>query len=170
MREHFREPAQLFAYQLGSALMMEHDSLAMLAALATAARSEQARDLFERHLGETRGQAARLERAYLLLDLERTPHPSPASDTLLRDSREMLKRADPALVDLLALSAALGAEHHEIATYQTLIAATSALGAAEVTELLEESLAEERRASEVLADAVRRAAHELAAVPVGGRA
>lgn len=158
MFEHFEQPKELFEYQLGSALTMEHDSLMMLRELEMAAQSEEVKHLFSHHQEETQHQIENLERAFQLLGTEPDKSPSQTTKGLMKEGTSMIAKSDPALRDSVALSAALGTEHYEIAAYESLIVATEAMGNREVQALLQENLEQEKHTSEELKECARKVA------------
>ncbi len=166
MLSHFDSLPQLFEYRLGMALKMEWDSMNMLQTLGGAAQSTEVRGLFARHQDETREQLANLERSFELLGLPREAQASPASETLLREGMELIARTDRSLLDEVLLITAMSVGHHEISVYEGLVIAAHAFGADDVGDLLEHNLEQERRASERLPEAARRA---IVAIP-GARA
>jgi len=159
MFEHFDKPNDLFAYRLGMAMTMEHDSLDMLGTLEHAARSEKVKHLFSHHADETRHQIQNLEKVFSILGLEPSNEASPTTKGLAKEGESLLSKSDDTLHDDVALSAALGTEHFEISAYQTLIATADSLGLKEVVDLLSENLQQEQHTSEELKNAAEAAAH-----------
>ncbi|HWU46022.1 MAG TPA: DUF892 family protein [Humibacter sp.] len=158
MFEHFEKPDELFEYRLGMAMTMEHDSLDMLRELEMAARSDEVKYLFSHHAQETQQQIANLEQAFRLLNIEPNDAPSPTSKGLAKEGTSLIRKSDDALHDDVALSAALGTEHFEISTYQTLIVSAEAIGAPEVARLLTENLEQEKHTSEELEQTAKKLA------------
>ena len=164
MFEHFDHPKDLFEFQLGSALTMEHDSLNMLRELEMAAQSEEVKQLFSHHQEETQQQIQNLEKVFRLLGTEPDDSPSATTKGLMKEGTSMIAKTDKSLVDNVALSAALGTEHYEISAYESLIVAAEAMGAREVCDLLEQNLDQEKHTSEELTQCARRVAAATAGV------
>jgi len=164
MFERFDHANELFEYQLGSALTMEHDSLEMLEELEAAAHTVEVRGLFAHHQDETRHQIRNLEQAFAILGMAPGASPSAATKGLMKEGRAMLAKTGEPLADLVAVNAALGTEHFEISAYETLIIAAQAMGATEVQTLLQENLEQERHTSEELSAAARRLAPVVAGI------
>jgi len=158
MFEHFEHPRELFEYQLGAALTMEKDSLAMLRELEMAAQNDEVRSLFSHHQDETEQQIRNLERALELLGRDPDPSPSATTKGLMKEGSSMLTKTSEPLRDTVALSAALGTEHYEISAYESLIVSAEAMGETEVCSLLEQNLEQEKHTSEELTQAARRLA------------
>jgi len=164
MFEHFDHSKDLFEYQLGSALTMEHDSLNMLRELETAAQSDEVKQLFAHHQGETQQQIENLEKAFQLLGTEPNDSPSATTKGLMKEGTSMIAKTDKSLVDNVALSAALGTEHYEIAAYESLVVAAEAMGAREVCDLLQANLEQEKHTSEELTQCARKVAAATTAI------
>jgi len=156
MFENLTTPTELFRFQLGSALEMEQDSLRMLGELENAAMSDDLKQQFSHHADETRQQIENLNQAFLLLNLEPGDKSSPTTKGMEKQAESLLKKSDAALHDEVVISAALGTEHYEIATYRSLITSAEALGVAEVAELLRANLEQEEHTSKELEEAGKR--------------
>ncbi len=151
MFEHFSSADELFRFRLASALTMERDSLEMLGELEGAAHDDELKSMFRHHAEETRQQLDNLEEIFRLIGEEPNGAPSPTTKGLAKEGQSLIRKSDPAVVDDVVISAALGTEHYEISTYQTLIAAADALGAEDVQRLLKQNLDQEVHTSEELA-------------------
>jgi len=141
---------ELLHYQLRSALTMEDDSLAALGVLEKAAKSAKIKKMFSHHADETKEQIENLRRAFMLLDLKPTTAPSPSTKGISKQAESLIKRSDASLHDQVVLASALGNEHFEIASYQSLIIAVSPMGASDVVSLLSANLDQETHTSEEL--------------------
>lgn len=161
MFEHFDNKEDLFEFQLGSALTMEHDSMTMLRELETAAQSDEVKQLFSHHQQETQQQIDNLERAFQLLGKQPDESPSQTTKGLMKEGMSLIGKTDRGLVDSVALSAALGTEHYEISAYESLCTAAESLGRTEVQTLLQQNLQQEEHTCEEL----KQTARKLAAVP-----
>jgi ferritin-like metal-binding protein YciE len=158
MFEHFEDAKELFEYRLGSALTMEHDSLDILHDLESSAQSDEIKHLFAHHAQETEHQIANLEKCFSTLGMESNDSPSPTTKGLAKEGTSLIRKTDPALVDGVVLSAALGTEYYEISAYQTLVTSAEAMGASEVVALLRENLQQEQHTSEELNAAAKKVA------------
>ncbi|HWL59562.1 MAG TPA: DUF892 family protein [Microbacteriaceae bacterium] len=148
-------PQDLLRFQLRTALTMEHDSLAALGDLATAAKSGQVKKLFRHHSGETKEQIANLRSVFGLLEIPESTAGSPGTKGISKQAHALVARSRPALRDRVTLSAALGNEHYEIAAYQGLLAAVESMGATEAATLLRQNLDQEVHTSEELLTTLR---------------
>jgi len=119
--------------------------------LAKAASNEELKQAFEDHLEQTRGHVERLERAFQMLDAKAKSKSCEAMKGLVKEGAETTEEdfSEP-LLDSAIICAAQKVEHYEIAGYGTLIAWASSIGLEDVSEILEETLREEREADEKL--------------------
>jgi len=115
--------------------------------MAKRAESEELRSALEHHLEETEGQVERLERVFKLMDRPARGEVCEAIQGLIKEGEEVMQKArDGAVCDAGMIAAAQAIEHYEIARYGTLIAWAKQLGMVEASELLEETLAQEKKA------------------------
>ena len=162
-------PEEIFSYDLGAALTMERDTLAMLGRLEEAAQRPEVKQLLREHAAETRVQVEVVEQCFALLGEKADDSPCPVTKALAAEAETKLKKADDSLADAVVLAAALQTEHHEQAVYENLILHARARGAEQVAVLLESSLAQERGAGDrVKALAGRIAVSGVATTPEGG--
>jgi ferritin-like metal-binding protein YciE len=143
-------PTELLHIQLKTAMTMEDDSLAALAALEKAARSAKIKKMFRHHADETKEQIENLKLIFTLLDLKEATSPSPSTKGISKQAESLLKKSADVLHDRVALAAALGNEHYEISAYQSLIIPVTAMGASDVLTLLNANLDQETHTSEEL--------------------
>jgi ferritin-like metal-binding protein YciE len=121
--------------------------------MAKAATTEELREAFEDHLAETKRQVQRLEKVFKLLESPARGKKCAAMAGLVEEGSELIKekkQMDPAVFDAALIGAAQKVEHYEIATYGTLATWAEMLGLEEVSDLFEESLAEEKGADDKL--------------------
>ena len=121
--------------------------------MAKAATTEELREAIEDHLEETKGQVKRLEKIFKLLEKPARGKKCAAMTGLVEEGSELIKEKkdmDSAVFDAALIAAAQKVEHYEIATYGTLATWAEMLGLEEVSDLFEESLAEEKGADDKL--------------------
>ncbi|MFF2369112.1 ferritin-like domain-containing protein [Agromyces sp. NPDC058110] len=143
-------PDELIRFQLRTAVTMENDSLAALKELAAAAPSADIKKLFRHHADETEEQQENLTKVFEVLELRQSTAPSPSTKGISKQAASLLERSAPSLRDRVAVAAALGNEHYEIAAYNGLIISLSAVGASEAVALLQANLDQETHTSEEL--------------------
>jgi len=150
-QNHLETPQDLLRFQLRTAMTMEEDSLAAVTELSEVARTADIKKLFRHHADETREQIENLKKVFELLEVPESTAPSPSTKGISRQAESLIQRADESLHDQIALSAAIGNEHYEMASYQGLIVPVTALGATEALSLLQANMDQEVHTSEELA-------------------
>ena len=119
--------------------------------MAKAAKADKLRQAFEQHLEETKGQVERLEQVFEQLDTRSSGKRCEAMEGLIAEAEEVMEEiTTPEVLDAAMIAAAQKVEHYEIASYGSARALAEALGHAEVAELLEQTLEEEKQADEKL--------------------
>lgn len=134
----------LFVHQLGEALNMERTVLAMLKSNEQAASEPQLKKLFAHHRDETEGQIRNLEQAFSSLGVKPAGHTCHAMDGMKKESKDLIEKSAPELVDGVLAGGATHVEHYEIATYEGLVTRAEAMGADDVVALLQENLEQEQ--------------------------
>jgi ferritin-like metal-binding protein YciE len=119
--------------------------------MARAARSDELRRAFQKHLKETEGQVSRLEKVFKLVDVPPRGKKCDAIEGILAEGAEIMKefKGSPAL-DAGLVSAAQAVEHYEIARYGTLKRWAEELGLNEAIRFLDATLSEEKNTDEAL--------------------
>jgi ferritin-like metal-binding protein YciE len=131
----------------------EGQLLKALPKMAKAARSERLKEAFERHLEETEQHVERLERAFESLGEPVKGKKCQAMEGLIAEGKEVMEEhAGSSMLDAGLICAAQKVEHYEIAGYGTLCTWADLLGLDEVSDLLKETLDEEKTADETLTE------------------
>jgi ferritin-like metal-binding protein YciE len=121
--------------------------------MAKHAESRQLKEALNHHLDETKGQLARLERVFQLMDKPVRGETCEAVKGLLEEGEELMeKAANGAVCDAGIIGVSQAIEHYEMARYGTLIAWARQLGMMEATNLLQETLKQEKKADATLND------------------
>jgi ferritin-like metal-binding protein YciE len=115
------------------------------------------------HLEQTREHATRLEQVFRALDAEPSSNLSPPVEKLAQHHDELTESfADNRLADVFHAAAAAATEHHEIASYDALLALGQSVGlSGEARGLLERNRGEEGEALERLEAELERLAGDL---------
>lgn len=143
----------LFIHTLQDIYYAENQITKALPKMIDKATDDSLRAGFEQHLEETRGQIARLERAFELLDQKAKAVDCPAIDGIIKEANEVAGDIeDKSVLDAALIASAQAVEHYEITRYGTLIAWARELGCDEVVPLLRATLEEERSTDEKLSD------------------
>lgn len=129
----------------------EKQLIKALPKMAKGASSDELREAFESHLEETEGQVTRLERVFELLDEKpRGKHCAGIAGIIEEASDTLNEDMEDSVMDACLIAGGQRAEHYEIAAYGTAIAWSEALGLTDVSQLLTETLEEEKAADQKL--------------------
>ena len=141
----------LFHDTLKDIYFAEKKIMSALPKMAKAAQSDDLRAAFEKHLEETEGQVERLESVFEELGETARGKTCDAIMGILDEGKEIMSeyKGAPAL-DAGLLAAAQAVEHYEISRYGTLITWADELGLKKASQLLKETLAEEKKADQTL--------------------
>jgi Mn-containing catalase len=121
--------------------------------MAKAAKSAELKQAFQKHLTETEGHVERLQKAFDLLGEKQKGKPCKGMMGLVEEGRETIeegKERDEVAADLALIGAAQRVEHYEMAAYGTARAMAEQLGESKVAQLLDQTLAEEKKADQTL--------------------
>jgi ferritin-like metal-binding protein YciE len=141
----------------------EQQLLKALPKMAEAAQSDELREAFENHLGETKEHVERLEQAMSAIGESLKNKKCKAMEGLLAEGKEMMEdhAGEPSL-DAVLIAAAQKVEHYEIASYGTLAAWAGQLGHDEALDLFTRTLEEEKAADEKLTEIAENLANAAA--------
>lgn len=141
----------LLVAQLKDLLSAEEQLIKALPKMADAAHAPALKQAFRNHLEETKHQKTRLEQALRELGQEPKAETCEAMKGLIAEGKEMIDaEGDPEVKDAGLIAAAQRVEHYEIAGYGCVRSFAHRLGHQNVAHLLEETLAEERNADNLL--------------------
>lgn len=119
--------------------------------MAKNAASPELKQAFEKHHEETDKQIDRLEAVFEQFGVSPRSIRCEAMDGILAEGKEIMDEVeDDDLCDAGMIASAQTVEHYEIARYGTLIAWAERLGKKEASELLRESLEEEKNTDRLL--------------------
>ena len=142
---------RLLVRQMQDAYSAETQALEAYPAMVEAVTADSLKRALQSHADETKIQVDRLERALGLLDSEPGDSHCAGMHGLIEEAREEMQLYAPGpLLDVVLLAAAQRLEHYEIAGYGTMATLAEDLGEADVAELLEEILDEEKAADKRL--------------------
>lgn len=145
--------AELFHDTLKDIYFAEKKILETLPKMAEAAQNEDLVAAFEKHYEETKGQVARLEKVFGMIEQKPQGKTCAAIMGITEEGAEIMKeyRGSPAL-DAGLLAAAQAVEHYEISRYGTLRTWAESLGLDDAAALLHETLVEEEQTDEYLTE------------------
>ena len=159
-----KDLGDLFLDTLKDVYHAEKQLVRALPKMAKAAQSAELRQAFENHLRETEGQAKRLERIFEMSGERPKAKPCHGMMGLVEEGAEVMddfKGSDA--LDAGLIAAAQAVEHYEIARYGTLKAWAEQHGMQDVARLLDQTLAEEKKADQLLNQLAERDANRRAA-------
>src|SRR5262249_9142824 len=111
--------------------------------MAKAAANPDLRKAIDTHLEETRGQVARLEQVFDLLDEKpKGKHCAGIAGIIEEASEALGEDATPEVMDACIIASGQRAEHYEMAAYGTVVAWAEALKLPEIAQLLNDTLDE----------------------------
>ncbi|MEH2513636.1 ferritin-like metal-binding protein YciE [Nitrobacteraceae bacterium AZCC 1564] len=141
----------LFHDTLKDIYFAEKKIMAALPKMAKAAHSGELRAAFEKHLEETETQVERLESVFEEIEARPQGKTCDAILGIIEEGKEIMSeyKGAPAL-DAGLLAAAQAVEHYEISRYGTLITWADELGLTNASNVLKETLAEEKQTDETL--------------------
>jgi len=123
----------------------------VLPKMAKKASNERLAEAFETHLSQTEGQIERLDKVFELIEKPARGKKCEAMEGLAKEGDHVIKESDdPNVMDAGLIAAAHAVEHYEISRYGALIAWANVLGEDEASELLSETLEEEKATDELL--------------------
>lgn len=156
----------LFISELRDIYHAEKQILKALPKMAKAASDDDLRSAFEEHLEQTRNQVNRLESVFEELEQKARAKTCEAMEGLVTEGEDLIETAtDPDTLDAGLIASAQKVEHYEIASYGCLISWAGQLGLARSSELLKETLAEEKATDEKLTSLAERIINPKAEEP-----
>jgi ferritin-like metal-binding protein YciE len=123
----------------------EQQILKALPKMAKAANSEDLRNGFEEHLAQTQTHVERLDQVFEQIGETAKRKKCKAIEGLLEEGKELMDSAsDPEVLDAGLIAAAQKVEHYEIATYGCARTYAELLDQGGATDLLQQTLDEEK--------------------------
>src|ERR1700687_3357490 len=141
----------LYVEELKDLYSAENQLVKAIPKMAKASTSEDLRDGFMEHLGQTKEHVARLEKIFKALGESPKGKQCKGMEGLIKEGAEMIEE-DPAPEELDAglISAAQRVEHYEIAGYGCVSTYAKLLGEDQAVSLLRQTLEEEKETDEKL--------------------
>lgn len=120
--------------------------------MSKAATNEELKSAIDEHLAVTEEQVARLEQVFELLGKKAQAKKCEAMEGLTKEAESIIEETEEGTStrDVGIIMAAQKVEHYEIATYGGLVQLAKTMGMTEVSELLAQTLAEEKETDENL--------------------
>jgi ferritin-like metal-binding protein YciE len=120
--------------------------------LSKAATNEELKSALDEHLAVTEEQVARLEQVFELMGKKAQAKKCEAMEGLTKEAESIIEETEEGTStrDVGIIMAAQKVEHYEIATYGGLVQLSKTMGLTEVSDLLAQTLAEEKETDENL--------------------
>jgi ferritin-like metal-binding protein YciE len=142
---------ELYVDELKDLYNAENQLVKALPKMAKAASSEELRQGFEEHLGQTKGHVERLEKIFKSLSESPKGKKCKGMEGLIAEGAKVMEEDfEDSVMDAALIGAAQRVEHYEIAAYGTVCAFAEELGESEQASLLGETLEEEKETDEKL--------------------
>jgi ferritin-like metal-binding protein YciE len=144
---------ELYIDELKDIYNAENQLVKALPKMAKAASSEELKNGFLEHLGQTKGHVQRLEKVFNALDESPKGKKCKGMEGLIEEGSEAMEEDfEGAAMDAALIGAAQRVEHYEIAAYGTVIALANALSESEQADILGATLNEEKETDEKLTE------------------
>ncbi len=142
----------LFISELKDIYYAEGQAIDALGDQADAATTDEVRAAFLHHQEESRNQRTRLERVFDSLGISADEGTCNAIDGLTDDAQRVISNTESGSLtrDAGLILAAQKVEHHEIASYGSVVTLAKVLGFNEAAQLLHQTLEEEKNTDEKL--------------------
>jgi len=137
---------ELFTDEIKDIYWAEKHLVKELPKMSKAATSDQLKEAIDMHTSQTENHVARLEQVFEKLGEKPVAKKCDAMAGLLEEGRSIVEDTETGSMtrDAGIILAAQKVEHYEIATYGTLRIFANVLGLNEISEILEETLNEEK--------------------------
>lgn len=144
---------KLYLEELRDLYSAETQLVKALPKMAKGASSDELKEAFESHLGQTKEHVERLTEIFDRLDEKPTGKTCQAMKGLIEEGSEMLEQeGEESVIDAGLIAAAQRVEHYEIAGYGTVRTFANLLGEDEAAELLQQTLDEEGETDKQLSE------------------
>jgi ferritin-like metal-binding protein YciE len=145
---------ELFIEELKDIYWAEKHLTKALPKLIKASTSDELATAFEDHLGVTETQIERVEQAFEMLEVPARAKKCEAMEGLVKEAQNVIQDTDTgsSTRDVALIIAAQKVEHYEIATYGSLVQLAKTMGRDDLSQLMQETLDEEKEADTLLTE------------------
>src|SRR5947207_12657677 len=141
----------VFLDELGDILSAENQLIKALPKMAKVAQSQELKDAFSAHLGETENHVERIEQIFQLFGKAARGRKCKGMEGLIDEAKEVIsENKETSGLDAALICAAQKVEHYEIAAYGCLRTWARIMDNQQAVSLLQETLDEEEAADEQL--------------------
>jgi len=160
---------ELYVEQLKDLYSAESQLVKALPKMARAAKSQELRDGFEKHLEQTKEHVQRLEQIFGSLNESPKGKKCRGMEGLVEEGEEVIEEESSSeALDAGLIAAAQRVEHYEIAGYGSVRSYAELLGDDEAVNLLQQTLDEEKETDEKLTELSKKANQQAMAGSGGG--
>jgi ferritin-like metal-binding protein YciE len=126
--------------------------LKALPRMEKAATTQELKEAFMEHRDVTEEQVARLEQVFEIMGKKAQGKKCEAMEGLIKETETVIEETEKGSMtrDVALIISAQKVEHYEIAAYGGLVQLTNTMGLTEVSELLDQTLQEEKETDELL--------------------
>lgn len=152
---------QFFLEQLQDIYWAEKKLVKSLPKMEENATSRELKKAFSDHLMETKTHVTRLENVFEMLGEDAKATKCPAMSGIVEEAEEIIDETEEGTAqrDVGLIFAGQKAEHYEIATYGGLVQLAKTMGHNEAAEILGQTLAEEKKADQLLTQIAERSSN-----------
>ncbi|HVY75332.1 MAG TPA: ferritin-like domain-containing protein [Puia sp.] len=143
---------KFFIDQLKDIYWAEKKLVKTLPKLSEAATTPELKQAFDDHLMQTKTHVSRLEEVFAITGEQAVAVKCPAIAGIADEGEDIIDETETGTAqrDVGLIFAGQKAEHYEIATYGGMVQLAETLGYADASELLKQTLSEEKQADELL--------------------
>ncbi len=142
---------EVFLEELGDLYNAENQLVKVLPKMAKVAQTQELKDAFAAHLGETENHVERLKQIFQSFDKKAKGRKCKGMEGLIDEAKDVIsENKDTSAIDAALICAAQKVEHYEIAGYGTLRCWARLLENQQAVDLLEQTLKEEEAADQKL--------------------
>ena len=146
------ELMEFFVDELKDIYWAEKHLVKALRKLKKAATTEELQQAFEDHAAATEEHVSRLEQVFEMFGKKAQAKKCEAMDGLTKEADSIVEDTEAGTMtrDVGLIIAAQKVEHYEIATYGSLVQLANTMNLSEISEILEQTLQEEKETDELL--------------------
>jgi Mn-containing catalase len=152
-KQNMPQLKELLVEELQDLLHAETQLTGALPKMAEAAHDPKLKEVFQKHLEQTRNHVDRLQQAFALLGEKAEPKACKAMIGLIEEGKETIEKGqgkEPLAADLALITAAQKVEHYEISGYGTVRTLARQIGMVGVADLMSHTLGDEESADYLL--------------------
>lgn len=145
---------QFFMDALRDLYWAEKNLTKALPKMQKAATSPELQSAIEEHIAQTEEHVSRLEEVFKLMGYSAQAKKCDAMDGLIKEGESIVEETEDGSFtrDVGIIAASQKVEHYEIASYGTLVQLAMTIGHADVAEILQQTLEEEKETDTILTE------------------